>query len=67
MALFRVFDGPVRRFDEPAARAMLDLALSRTTDPASSSNHNRVAWRDDPRLMTTLSSITAPTSIVHGD
>jgi pimeloyl-ACP methyl ester carboxylesterase len=67
VALFRVFNGPVRPFDEPAARAMLELALSRATDPAAAANHNRAAWRDDPDLLAPLSSITAPTSIVHGD
>jgi pimeloyl-ACP methyl ester carboxylesterase len=65
--LFRIFNGPVRPFDEPAARAMLELALSRTTDPAAAANHDRAAWRDEPDLLAPLSSITAPTSVVHGD
>jgi pimeloyl-ACP methyl ester carboxylesterase len=67
VALFRVFNGPVRPFDEPAARAMLELALSRANDPAAAANHDRAAWMDDPDLFAPLSSITAPTSIVHGD
>lgn len=67
MALFRVFNGPVRPFDEPAARAMLELSLSRATDPAAAANHDRAADMDDPDLHGPLSSITAPTSIVHGD
>ncbi|MGY1602466.1 alpha/beta fold hydrolase [Geodermatophilus sp. SYSU D00815] len=33
VALFRVFNGPVRPFDEPAARSMLELALSRPPTP----------------------------------
>lgn len=67
VALFRVFNGPVRPFDEPAARAELELALSRATDPAAAANHRRAMWADDPDLHAPLSSITAPTSIVHGD
>jgi pimeloyl-ACP methyl ester carboxylesterase len=67
VALFRVFNGPVRPFDEAAARTMLELALSRATDPASAANHGRAVWLADPSLLAPLSSITAPTSIVHGD
>lgn len=65
--LFRVFNGPVRPFDEAAARAMLELAASRAVDPAAAANHHRAVWIDDPSLNAPLSSITAPTAIVHGD
>jgi len=67
VALFRVLNGPVRPVDEPAARAMLELAMSRATDPAAAANHHRAVWLEDPSLLAPLSSITAPTSIVHGD
>ncbi|MFI1992054.1 alpha/beta fold hydrolase [Actinoplanes sp. NPDC020271] len=67
VALFRVFNGPVRPFDEPGTRALLELALSRAVDPSAAANHDRAVWRDDPSLLAPLSSITAPTSIVHGD
>jgi pimeloyl-ACP methyl ester carboxylesterase len=67
VALFRVFTGPVRPFDEQAARTMLELALSRAVDPAAAANHHRAVWLADPSLQAPLSSITAPTSIVHGD
>jgi pimeloyl-ACP methyl ester carboxylesterase len=67
VALFRVFNGPVRPFDEPAARDMLERALSRATDPAAAANHGRAVWLEDPDLLAPLSSITAPTSVVHGD
>ncbi|WP_232662082.1 alpha/beta fold hydrolase [Pseudonocardia sp. TRM90224] len=67
LALFRVFNGPVRPFDEPAARAMLELAQSRATDPAAAANHHRAVWLEDPTLLVPLTSITAPTSVVHGD
>jgi pimeloyl-ACP methyl ester carboxylesterase len=65
--LFRVFNGPVRPFDEAATRAMLELARSRAADPAAAANHSRAVWRDAPDLLAPLSSITAPTTIVHGD
>jgi pimeloyl-ACP methyl ester carboxylesterase len=67
VALFRVFNGPVRPFDEAAARAELELALSRATNPAAAANHFRAMWIDEPGLHAPLSSITAPTAIVHGD
>jgi pimeloyl-ACP methyl ester carboxylesterase len=54
VALFRVFNGPVRPFDEPAARAMLELALSRATDPAAAANHNRAVWVDPPHQLAPL-------------
>jgi pimeloyl-ACP methyl ester carboxylesterase len=67
VALFRVYNGPVRPFDEPSVRAMLELALSRATDPAAAANHERAAWRPESDLLAPLWSITAPTSVVHGD
>ncbi|MBM2616198.1 alpha/beta fold hydrolase [Actinoplanes sp. LDG1-06] len=67
VALFRVFNGPVRPFDEPAARAMLELALSRATDPSAAANHHRAVWLAEPTLHAPLSSITAPTTVLHGD
>ena len=67
VALFRVFNGPVRPFDESAARAELERAASRAADPTAAAHHHRAVWLDDPSLLAPLSSITAPTSIVHGD
>lgn len=67
VALFRVFNGPVRPFDEPAARAMLESALSRATDPAAAGHHHRAGQTFAPDRLAPLSSITAPTTIVHGD
>jgi pimeloyl-ACP methyl ester carboxylesterase len=67
VALFRIFNGPVRPFDEAGARALLKLALSRAVDPAAAANHHRAVWMDEPSLLAPLSSITAPTAIVHGD
>ncbi|GAA3919527.1 alpha/beta fold hydrolase [Actinoplanes auranticolor] len=67
VALFRIYNGPARPFDEPAAWAMLELALSRATDPAAAANHERAAWRPESDLLAPLWPITAPTSVVHGD
>ncbi len=67
VALFRVFNGPVRPFDEPAARAMLELALSRATDPAAARHHDLAGLTFAPDRLAPLSSITAPTTIVAGD
>lgn len=67
VALFRVFNAPVRPFDEPAVRAMLELALSRATDPGAAAHHHRAGARLTPDLMAPLSSITAATTVVHGE
>lgn len=67
VALFRVMNGDVLPFDEPAARTMLDRAWSRAVDPAAAANHNRAAYRLGPDLEVPLSGITAPTTIVWGD
>jgi pimeloyl-ACP methyl ester carboxylesterase len=68
VALFRIFNGPVRPFDERATRAMLELALSRATDPTAAANHHRLAGQAyPPDVLVPLASITAPTTIVHGD
>lgn len=67
VALFRIFNGPVRPFDEPGARAMLERAWARATDPAAAANHGRACRAETPDLLAPLSSITAPTTVVHGD
>jgi pimeloyl-ACP methyl ester carboxylesterase len=68
LALFRIFNGPVRPFDEPATRAMLERAWSRATDPAAAANHHRLAGQPYPAdVLVPLTSITAATTIVHGD
>lgn len=67
VALFRVFNGEVRPFDEAAVRAMLELALSRAADPAAAANHFRAGETFAPDRLAPLSLITAPTTVVHGD
>jgi pimeloyl-ACP methyl ester carboxylesterase len=67
MALFRIFNGPVRPFDETAARAMLETAFARATDPAAAAHHVQACRVLTPGLRAPLASITAPTTILHGD
>jgi pimeloyl-ACP methyl ester carboxylesterase len=67
VALFRVMNGDVRPFDEPAARAMLERCWARAADPSAAAHHDLVGRRKDPGLFAPLSAITAPTTIVHGD
>jgi pimeloyl-ACP methyl ester carboxylesterase len=67
IALFRAMNGDVLPFDEPAARAMLELAWSRAADPAAAANHHRAGRIFAPDCLVPLSTITAPTTVVHGD
>ncbi len=65
--LFRVMNGGVLEFDEPAARTMLELAWARATDPAAAAHHHRAARVIGPDCLVPLSAVTAPTAVVHGD
>jgi pimeloyl-ACP methyl ester carboxylesterase len=67
VALFRIFNGAVRPFDEPAVRAMLSLSMSRAIDPASAANHDRAGRVFAADRLAPLSLITAPTTIIAGD
>jgi pimeloyl-ACP methyl ester carboxylesterase len=67
VAIFQVMNGDVRPFDEPAVRAMLQRCWARATDPSAAAHHGLVGRRKGPDLLTPLSTITAPTTIVHGD
>ena len=67
VALFRVMNGDVRPFDEPAVRAMLERCWARATDPYAAAHHALAGRRMSPDLLTPLSTITAPTTILHGD
>jgi pimeloyl-ACP methyl ester carboxylesterase len=67
VALFRVMNGDVRPFDEPAGRAMLERCWARATDPSAAAHHHRAGERITPDLLAPLSAITAPTTVVHGD
>ena len=67
VATFRVMNGDVRPFDEPATRAMLERCWARATDPSAAAHHLLAGRRMTPDRLTPLSTITAPTTIVHGD
>ena len=67
VAIFQVMNGDVRPFDEPAVRAMLQRCWARATDPSAAAHHGLIGRKKGPDLLTPLSTITAPTTIVHGD
>ncbi|NUP83895.1 MAG: alpha/beta fold hydrolase [Nonomuraea sp.] len=67
LAAFRVMNGDVRPFDEAAAEAILRQCWARATDPSAAAHHGLIGQRKGPDLDTPLSTITAPTTIVHGD
>jgi pimeloyl-ACP methyl ester carboxylesterase len=67
VAIFRVMNGDVRPFDEPAVRAMLQRCWARATDPSAAAHHGLIGRKKGPDLLTPLSTISAPTRIVHGD
>jgi pimeloyl-ACP methyl ester carboxylesterase len=64
---FRVMNGDVLPFDEAAARAVLERCWARATDPSAAANHNLIGRKLSPDLLVPLSTITAPTTIIHGD
>jgi pimeloyl-ACP methyl ester carboxylesterase len=67
VALFRVMNGDVRPFDEPAARSLLELAWSRAIDPAAATHHDRAAGEITVDRRVPLSAVKSPTTVVHGD
>jgi pimeloyl-ACP methyl ester carboxylesterase len=64
---FRVMNGDVLPFDEPVARAVLERCWARVTDPSAAANHGLIGRKMGPDLLVPVSTITAPTTIVHGD
>jgi pimeloyl-ACP methyl ester carboxylesterase len=60
----RVLAGAKRPFDEAAARELVRRDVQRARSPASLQNHNILS--DDRRVSETLSSIAAPTLVIHG-
>ncbi|GAA2335009.1 alpha/beta hydrolase [Dactylosporangium salmoneum] len=63
---WRVLNGDVLPFDEPAARRFVEYCYARANNVASASNHDLAArrWDDDRRA--SLSCITAATLVLHG-
>jgi pimeloyl-ACP methyl ester carboxylesterase len=60
----RVLAGDRRPFDEAAARELIDREIARTPDVATLQNHDLLG--DDGRSYPPLSSIAAPTLVIHG-
>lgn len=52
IAIFRVMNGDVRPFDEPAARAMLQRCWARATDPSAAAHHGLIGRKKGPDLLT---------------
>lgn len=63
---WRVLNGGVLPFDEPAARRFVELCHARADNIAAASNHELAGrrWDDDRRA--SLSGITAATLVLHG-
>jgi pimeloyl-ACP methyl ester carboxylesterase len=61
---WRVLWGPTRTFDEAHIRALAREDVGRAHDPGAAQNHGLLA--DDDRRRGPLSSIVAPTLVIHG-
>jgi pimeloyl-ACP methyl ester carboxylesterase len=60
----RVLAGGQRPFDEAAVRGLVRRDVERARDFAAAQNHDSIP--DDDRRRGRLSSITAPTLVIHG-
>lgn len=61
---WRVLWGQARAFDEPHIRKLAQYDVARARDVAAAQNHGCLA--DEERSYEPLSSITAPTLVIHG-
>lgn len=61
---WRALGGDTRAFDEPHVRALVRYDISRARNFAAAQNHTLLA--DEGRPRGPLSSITAPTLVIHG-
>lgn len=63
---WRVLNGDVLPFDEPAARRFVEQCYARANNISAASNHDLAGrrWDDDRRA--SLSAVTAPTLVLHG-
>lgn len=66
LATWRVLNGGALPFDEEAARRFVERSYQRARNHAAATNHDLAGrqWPDERRAP--LSSITAPTLVVHG-
>ncbi|HEX6360870.1 alpha/beta hydrolase [Actinophytocola sp.] len=63
---WRVLNGDVLPFDEPAARKFVERSHQRARNPAAASNHDLAGRQFTPDRLAPLSSITAPALVIHG-
>lgn len=63
---WRVLNGDELPFDENAARRNVELSYDRASDPSAAANHDLAASRMTADRLVPLSSIKAPSLIVHG-
>ncbi|HWO61877.1 MAG TPA: alpha/beta hydrolase [Umezawaea sp.] len=63
---WRVLNGEALPFDEPAARQFVELSHQRTHNPAAAGNHDLAGRQFTAERLAPLSSITAPTLVIHG-
>jgi pimeloyl-ACP methyl ester carboxylesterase len=63
---WRVLNGDVLPFDEPAARRFVEASYDRTSDHTAALNHDLAGRRMTEDRLAPLSLIKAPTLVVHG-
>ncbi|TDV56085.1 alpha/beta fold hydrolase [Actinophytocola oryzae] len=63
---WRVLNGEALPFDEPAARRFVERSHQRAHDPAAAGNHDLAGRQFTEERLAPLSSITAPTLVIHG-
>ncbi|MET8543459.1 alpha/beta fold hydrolase [Kitasatospora sp. NPDC004799] len=63
---WRVLNGEVLPFDEPAAHRFVEASFDRTGDHGAALNHDLAGRRMTGDRLVPLSSIKAPTLVVHG-
>jgi pimeloyl-ACP methyl ester carboxylesterase len=63
---WRVLNGDGLTFDEPAARRFVETSYDRATNFAAAANHDQAGRLMTPDRLTPLSTITAPTLVIHG-
>jgi pimeloyl-ACP methyl ester carboxylesterase len=63
---WRILNGDVLPFDEPAARRFVETSCDRATDFAAAASHDRAGRQMTPDRLAPLSKITAPVLVIHG-
>jgi pimeloyl-ACP methyl ester carboxylesterase len=63
---WRVLNGEARPFDEPAVRQFVERSYHRARNPTAAANHDLAGRQFTADRLVALSSITAPTLVIHG-